>query len=101
MSKIKFDAPTKLSGISPNINKKEAESPMIPDKIMVKPSNNKPTSFLLKTIDKERIETLLERAQPHITRKLSSSDVLRGILILAEKIDSTVLSAAIKETFSE
>jgi len=100
MSKINFDTPTKLLEMS--LEEKPKKVINIPDKIMANiPMVNKPTSFLLKTIDKERIDSLLKRVQPQIKKKISSADILRGILIVAKNIDDSVLLSAIKESFCE
>lgn len=104
MSKIKFTPNAKLSNASAEFTKTEsaqASQPIIPDKILKNRAKKKITSFALKGIDLERIEEILKRAQPNISRKLNSTDILRGAIKIAEESDAINLSEKIKETFSE
>lgn len=104
MSKIKFTPNAKLSNASAKFAKTERaqqSQPVIPDKILKNRAKKKITSFALKAIDLERIEEILKRTQPNISRKLTSTDILRGAIKIAEKSDAIILSEKIKETFSE
>ena len=104
MSKIKFTPNAKLSSASAEFAKTESAQPpqpVIPDKILKNRAKKKITSFALKGIDLERIEEILKRAQPNISRKLNSTDILRGAIKIAEESDAINLSEKIKETFSE
>lgn len=104
MSKIKFTPNAKLSNASAEFAKTESvqpAQPVIPDKILKTQAKKKITSFALKRIDLERIEEILKRTQPNISRKLNSTDILRGAIKIAEASDAMNLSEKIKETFSE
>lgn len=104
MSKIKFRPNAKLSNASAEFSKTESAKPaqpVIPDKILKTRAKKKITSFALKGIDLERIEEILKRTQPSISRKLNSTDILRGAIKIAEESDVINLSEKIKETFSE
>ena len=104
MSKIKFAPNLKLSNASAELAKidnEKSSQPVIPDKILKNKTKKKITSFALKFIDLERIEEILKRSQPNIARKLTSTDILRGAIKIAEEADAINLSEKIKETFSE
>ncbi len=94
--KLTADINSKFSDV------KKPTSYIIPEKIMETYKKRKRTqSFSLKEKDQERLENIVSAAQKHSTRKLSSTDILRGLLIIGEKTPPETIIKNINISFLE
>tara|TARA_Y100000780_G_C13661615_1_gene408871 strand:+ start:952 stop:1254 length:303 start_codon:yes stop_codon:yes gene_type:complete len=100
MSKLTTDINSKLSETKQPKTQSPASS--IPEKIMsTYKKRNRTQSFSLKEKDQERLENILTKAQNHSTKKLSSTDILRGLLIIGEKTNIEKIMENINISFLE
>jgi len=100
MSKLTTDINSKLSEIKKP--KAKYETPVIPDKIMSTYKKRKRTlSFSLRDKDQERLENIVERTQNQSRKKLSATDILRGLLIIGEKTNTDNIIENINISFLE
>ena len=101
MSKLNKNAVSKLS--STNIPQEESKKDIvIPDKIIM--GGNKATkvhTFALKAKDQERIKSILRNVQAETQKKITATDILRGLLILGECKDTNEIMEAVKNSFLE
>ena len=101
MSKLNKNAKSKLS--ITNIPQEEAKKEIIiPDKIMS--GNKKATkvhTFALKGNDQERMKNILYNVQNLSKKKLTATDILRGLLILGEQTDASEMAEAVNKSFLE
>lgn len=102
MSKLKHNQPSKLS-LTPAPQNNSEKTIIIPEKIKMGGGgrNTTPTSFALKEIDKQRIKRLEERIQKLTSKKINTADILRGLLIIGEDIEETILMSNINKSFLE
>ena len=99
MSKINYNSKNKLSyAESPNEQRKGQFE--IPDKIQMstKPKT-RVTSFSLRSNDQDRFRLLLTRTQSQMTKKITSTDILRGLLIFGESLETESLVECVQKTF--
>ena len=101
MSKINHSAKSKLSGIEVP---QEIPQTMIkiPEKILV--TEKKPRhihSFAMRSNDQERLQSLVKVVQSVSQKKITPTDVMRGLLILGEETDAQVLLNSVNKTFLE
>jgi hypothetical protein len=101
MSKLNKDAKSKLS--STDIPQEEAKKEIIiPDKIIMgKNKTTKVHTFALKANDQERIRNILKKVQAETQKKLTATDIIRGLLILGEHTDTTKMIESVKKSFLE
>ncbi len=101
MSRLNQNAKSKLS--STNIPQEESKKDIvIPDKIIMGGSKKtKVHTFALKANDQERIKNILKRVQAETQKKLTSTDILRGLLILGETTDTNEIMESVKKSFLE
>jgi hypothetical protein len=101
MSKLNKNAQSKLS--TTNVPQEEAKKDLIiPEKIMsgIKKAN-KVQTFVFKGNDQERIKKILYNVQNQSQKKLTATDILRGLLILGEQTDTMEMAEAVKKSFLE
>ena len=101
MSKINPEAKSKLSGIELPVENPKKEI-NIPEKIIVGEKRlTKVHSFALKSGDQERLQLLVREVQSQTNKKITSTDVIRGLLISGEKMELSLLIDSIQKTFLE
>lgn len=101
MSKLNKNAQSKLS--TTNVPQEEVKKDIIiPEKIMsgIKKAT-KVHTFALKVNDQERIKNILYNVQNQSQKKLTATDILRGLLILGEQTDTMEMAEAVKKSFLE
>lgn len=101
MSKINPEAKSKLVGMEPPTEKPQRETD-IPDKIIMgRGKHTKVQSFAMKTTDQERLELLVKKTQSQTNKKITSTDIIRGLLIVGEKMEEPALIKSIQKSFLE
>lgn len=101
MSKINYNVKSKLSNTEAPIEKPK-ESFEIPDKIvMSNQQKSRVTSFSLRPNDQNRFNFLLKRVQHQMQKKITTTDILRGLLVFGEGMDTDDLVESVQKTFLE
>ncbi len=101
MSRINYNSKSKLSNTeAPKENPKESFE--IPDKIQMSTKlKTRVTSFSLRSNDQDRFKVLLTRVQNQMQKKITSTDILRGLLIFGESMNIDSLVESVQKTFLE
>lgn len=101
MSKLDPNAKSKLSStILPQESTKK--NFIVPEKIkMGGKIATKVHTFALKANDQERIKALVAELQSNSQKKITSTDILRGLLIIGEEMEASTLMDAVKKSFME
>ncbi len=101
MSKLNKNAKSKLS--STDIPHEEPKKEVIiPDRIMMgQHKRTKVHTFALKANDQERIIDILKKVQTETQKKITSTDIIRGLLILGEQTDTIKIIESVKKSFLE
>ncbi len=99
MSKFTSQKPSKLSQtIAPNTVK----TPIIPDQIIkTRNQGRQVKTFALKFHDIERLICLQKNIQENQNKKITSSDIIKGLLIYAERINKEDLLKCIHQSMIE
>jgi ferritin len=101
MSKINYNAKSKLSNTEAPVEKPK-QSLEIPDKILMSThQKSRVTSFSLRPNDQNRFNFLLKKVQHQMHKKITVTDILRGLLLFGEKTDISELTESVKKTFLE
>lgn len=101
MSKINLEAKSKLSGIEAPlaISKNEIN---IPDKIIARSTKTtRVHTFAMKVKDQERLQFLVNEINSKSSKKITATDIVRGLLVLGEEIEHDLLVNAVHKTFLE
>lgn len=98
MSKLNPNSNSKLSGIEIPVAKTTKHK--IPESIMSRKAS-RTSSFSLKKKDKERLFNLLEKITPMTERKITATDILRGLLISGIEMNEEELFSYVKKSFIE
>jgi hypothetical protein len=59
------------------------------------------TSFYLRSNDQVRFKVLLTRTQHQMQKKITTTDILRGLLVFGEGMDMDDLVESVQKTFLE
>ena len=98
MSKLTPDKSSKINNISNPL--KMDLSHKIPDTIMSKKKSRVHT-FSFKKKDKERLAKLLENIQNLTEKKITATDILRGLFIIGEETQPEEILKNINKSFLE
>lgn len=98
MSKLVPDTNNKISKVESPIVK--AHSNKIPEKIILS-KTIRTISFSFKKKDKERLFELIEKIQNASEKKITATDILRGLLIAGSKMKDEELLECIQKSFIE
>jgi len=96
MSKFIQNSNSKLS----TVEIPKTKTVNIPEQIITK-KNSRTSSFSLRKKDLERLSDLLFKSQALTERKLTSTDVLRGLFIAGETLNTEDLLSCIQKSFME
>jgi len=96
MSKFIQNSNSKLS----TVEIPKTKTMNIPENIMSK-KNSRTSSFSLRKKDLERLSDLIFKTQALTERKLTSTDVLRGLFIAGETLNTEDLLSCIQKSFME
>jgi hypothetical protein len=101
MSKINYNAKSKLSNTEAPPEKPEVTFE-IPDKIQLSTQQKiRVTSFSLRPNDQNRFKFLLTRVQHQMQKRITTTDILRGLLVFGEGMDTDKLVESVQKTFLE
>jgi hypothetical protein len=98
MSKLNPDKTSKIRSVENPLN--QDTSSKIPDKIM-KQKKSRVHTFSFKKKDKERLAEILESIQDIMEKKITATDILRGLLIIGKETPSEELIRNINKSFLE
>jgi hypothetical protein len=101
MSKIKPQTPSKLSLATAPVIHSSLDA-IIPEKIKLSGANRRRVKTVsLKNKDIDRLEILLRNIQNTQQKKISSSDIIKGLLILGESIATEELLSYVQQSMIE
>ncbi|MBP9752185.1 MAG: hypothetical protein KBD31_00015 [Proteobacteria bacterium] len=98
MSKLNPDTSNKFSTVETPVLKQTTTK--IPDKIISK-KISRTSSFSLRKKDKERLFDILEKVNNMTEKKVTSTDVLRGLLISGINMSNEDLLSCVQKSFME
>lgn len=95
--KINFNSKTKLRGVSQELNAPEMISSL---NILGTDTTAKTTSFRLRLIDAERLETTLKKVNDYNeSHHFNKTDLIRGLIMLGLEEDSKKVLDYIRKSF--
>lgn len=100
MSKIIKTTTTKLENAQIPQSQPKNE---IPEKISLSSNTSKRSihSFSFHALERERLKNLLSKIQNVSKKKMTATDIIKGLLIIGEELDTEKLIEAICQSYTE